>query len=291
MMKKLLKIIALLLAVVVGLLVWTMLPFRVAVVEVALPDKFPPQQPVSGMSLSLLPTGRMIADEMSAYRGGSPLRKYDSGMAAVLLRHPRGDLLIDSGLGSEAPAHVQMTPPLMQLMSTAEYGVPAAKQLQAGGYDLSSLKGIVLTHAHWDHVSGLPDFVSTPVRVNVPERRFIDQGGEHSALARSMTNSDWQLYEYTSTAYMGFAESLDWYGDGTVVLVPLTGHTPGSTGIFVNLPSGKRYFFIGDLVWMKESSARRNARFWRGVWWTATRRWFVRRLVMSTSWGKNFPTW
>lgn len=38
--------------------------------------------------------------------------------------------------------------------------------------------------------------------------------------------------------------SFDLYGDGTVVLVPLPGHTPGSLSTFVNLP-GLRIFHVG----------------------------------------------
>ena len=40
------------------------------------------------------------------------------------------------------------------------------------------------------------------------------------------------------------------------------GHTPGSAGIFVNLPSGKRYFFVGDLVWASEAIAIPAERPW-----------------------------
>src|SRR5437868_14538031 len=49
--------------------------------------------------------------------------------------------------------------------------------------------------------------------------------------------------------YENFPRSLDVFVDGTIVLVPLPGHTPGSMGMFVNLHSGKRFFFIGDLTW------------------------------------------
>ena len=41
-------------------------------------------------------------------------------------------------------------------------------------------------------------------------------------------------------------------GDGSVVIVPEPGHTPDSIVIFVSLPSGVRYAFVGDLAWQME---------------------------------------
>ncbi len=42
------------------------------------------------------------------------------------------------------------------------------------------------------------------------------------------------------------------WGDGSVVLVPAPGHTPGSIVAFITLPSGPRYALLGDLVWQRE---------------------------------------
>lgn len=43
-------------------------------------------------------------------------------------------------------------------------------------------------------------------------------------------------------------EGADLYRDGSVVVVPLGGHTPGSIGIFVNLAPTRRFFYVGDSV-------------------------------------------
>jgi glyoxylase-like metal-dependent hydrolase (beta-lactamase superfamily II) len=48
--------------------------------------------------------------------------------------------------------------------------------------------------------------------------------------------------------YETFDESDDLYRDGSVVVVPLRGHTPGSVGIFVNLAHNLRLFYVGDAV-------------------------------------------
>jgi glyoxylase-like metal-dependent hydrolase (beta-lactamase superfamily II) len=44
--------------------------------------------------------------------------------------------------------------------------------------------------------------------------------------------------------------------------VPAPGHTPGSVIIFVTLPTGKRYAFVGDLVWQLEGITEREERPW-----------------------------
>ena len=48
--------------------------------------------------------------------------------------------------------------------------------------------------------------------------------------------------------YETFDESADLYKDGSVVVVPLRGHTPGSLGIFVNLSPTLQLFYVGDSV-------------------------------------------
>src|SRR5207253_1345943 len=53
---------------------------------------------------------------------------------------------------------------------------------------------------------------------------------------------------FEPTPYETFDESADLYGDGSVVVVPLRGHTPGSVGVFVNLSPTRRLFYLGDAV-------------------------------------------
>ena len=224
----------------------------------ALPQATPPKD----MALYQLPTGITHRNAAIAYRGGSFGDKRDFSMTAVLVEHPLGDILIDTGFGRDIDAHIGLMPLPFRMLTSYEHTQSAAEQLDAKGYDKKRLHAILLTHAHWDHVSGIPEFGDTPVWVTPEEHRFIRDGGALTAVARSFTNAHYEEYGFEGGAYLGFAKSHDVYGDGSIVVVPSPGHTPGSVVVFVALPNGKRYAFVGDMVWQREGISLREERPW-----------------------------
>lgn len=222
----------------------------------------PPAQPPPGMAIVQLPTGVIPRSAAFAYRGGSFSDRRDFAMTAVLVEHPRGDVLIDTGFGRGIDEHFEAMPLSFRIATSYVRGEPAADQLDAVGYDRSRLRGIVLTHAHWDHVSGIPDFPGTPVLVTAEERRFIEEGGSLTAVARGHHGVTYEEYAFEGGEYLGFSRSHDVHGDGSIVIVPAPGHTPGSVIVFVTLPSGRRHAFVGDLAWQREGITEREERPW-----------------------------
>jgi glyoxylase-like metal-dependent hydrolase (beta-lactamase superfamily II) len=214
------------------------------------------------MAVFQLPTGITHRSAGFAYRGGSFRDRRDFVMTAVLVKHPRGDLLIDTGFGRDIDAHFRAMPFTFRIATSYEQTGSAADQLDSAGYDRARLRGIILTHAHWDHVSGLPDLLGTPVWVSAEERRFIRDGGWISALARGFTNVRYEEYGFEGGPFLGFTRSHDVYGDGAIVIVPAPDHTPGSVIVFLTLPTGQRYALVGDLVWQREGISDREERPW-----------------------------
>jgi len=96
-----------------------------------------------------LPTGTYETRAAFAVQGGSLRDKRHFAATAVLVQHPRGDLLIDAGFGRGVAAHVASLPRLAR--ASFEAGRTASEQLDDAGYDHSRL-----------HVSGL-DGLQVPI--------------------------------------------------------------------------------------------------------------------------------
>ena len=217
--------------------------------------------PPAEMAIFHLPTGTTKRSAAFGYRGGSYFDKRDFSMSAVLVKHPKGDLLIDAGFGKEINNQFSMMPLMFRLGTSFEKAVPAAEQLARAGYDLKNLRGILLTHGHWDHTSGISDFPEMPVLVTADEHRFIDGDSPWTAVARSL-NANYTEYSFEEKSYLGFPKSYDLYGDGSIVIVSSPGHTPGSVIVFLALPNGRHYAMVGDLVWQREGITLREEKPW-----------------------------
>lgn len=270
-MKKLTIVFVLLILIGSAALTWTFTPLTLPVATLA-DTALPAATPPADMTLSALPTGSMESSAGFAFRGGDFLEKREFSMTAVLVHHPRGDLLFDTGFSRDVEQHQKTMPLLMRIASRISKSKPVAEQLQAQHYDLKQLAGVVLTHAHWDHVSGLADLPGVPVLLDADEHRFIESDAPMAALAHSFGALPYREYAFEGGAYLGFARSHDVWGDGSIVLVPAPGHTPGSIIAFVTLPSGMRYALLGDLVWQTE-----------GIEIPTERPWLLREMVDADS--------
>ncbi|WP_067498829.1 MBL fold metallo-hydrolase [Actinoplanes sp. TFC3] len=234
------------------------------VAKIALSEPFtgplPVADPPEDMAVLHLPTGTYDTRAAFAVRGGSFFDVRHFAASAVLIQHPRGDLLIDAGFGADVDRHIALLP--WYERAPHQRTSTVSDQLDAAGYDRNRLKGVVLTHAHWDHASGLDTLAGTPLWMNPGELKYAatHPGGK---VYRAVSGGH-RIREYTfeKRPYLGFESTFDVHGDGSVVIALAGGHTEGSVVVFVALPSGQRYAFIGDLTWQSEGIQRRVERPW-----------------------------
>ncbi len=238
----------LLLIVIAALAAWRLWP----VPEVRIPsgEALPVVDAPAGTRFALIRTGDATTLEAMTVANGSLFHLTRINHVAVLVEHPNGCLLFDTGLGLKVD---QQFGSEMSLWAKPVFAYahanPAATQLQAAG--LAAPDRIFLSHAHWDHASAIVDFPQAEVWVPDAERSAATRGQPPAYLPSQLNDAGtrWHPFTFSGPAIAGFDASFDVFVDGSVVLLPLPGHTPGSTGLLITVPDGHRYFFIGDTVW------------------------------------------
>lgn len=179
--------------------------------------------------------------------------------SAVLVHHPSGgSVLIDAGNSANFDAELEPYHGRRKRWLATFPGALAPKRpldalLSDVGVVPGELRAVIPTHAHLDHIGGVLDLPELPVWVTDEEAALIERG-RHAVTdevvpAHAEALAD-QLEPLTfiDEPYEIFDRHADVFGDGSVVVVPMPGHTPGSVGVFVTRPDGRRVFHVGDAV-------------------------------------------
>jgi glyoxylase-like metal-dependent hydrolase (beta-lactamase superfamily II) len=197
---------------------------------------------------SIINTGEFFQTEWFLISSGSWLKKVNALLPCILVQHPRGTILYDSGLGNNVERDFKEAMPLGTRFTFPYQPTSNARTQMSGKVDPASIKTIIMSHLHWDHVSGIEDFPDAEIWTTQADYNYaIKKMG--FGFSRSVFDNNkvkWRFINFQNKPYENFDQSLDVFGDGSIVLVLLPGHTPSLIGMFVNLKSGKRFLFVND---------------------------------------------
>jgi glyoxylase-like metal-dependent hydrolase (beta-lactamase superfamily II) len=172
----------------------------------------------------------------------------DVPVSCILLRHSQGNVLFDTGchpaVAENAEARwgglAKIMKPIMQP------GDNVITALGAVGLACDDVDVVVCSHLHADHCGCNTFFKRATFVVHAAE---LVAARAPDATAAGYVAADWEQPAPMDT----IDNERDLFGDGRIVLIPLPGHTPGTTGAVVALDKSGAFFLAADTVSLRST--------------------------------------
>ena len=204
------------------------------------------------VKLYALECGRIDMLDLSLFdKGGAYEGRTNKAVdSCYLIRHPKGDLLWDTGLPdalnaveggvTNGPFHIEVPRTL-------------SSQLETLGLAPEDIEYLSLSHSHFDHVGNAGTYASSTLLANE---------AEYAHMFRDEARKDEQSFAAYSALeeaeVIKFTGNYDVFGDGSVTIVDMPGHTPGHTVLKVDLVKSGTILLTGDLYHLHESREKRT---------------------------------
>lgn len=130
------------------------------------------------------------------------------------------------------------------------------KVLANAGFVASDIELAIISHLHFDHVGGI---------AHIPQAKLLVSEREWAQLAEPHPEREWILREHIEIPgaqwqpfafhptddplFEGFEGIYDVAGDGSMILLPTPGHTPGSLSMLIRREAWAPILLVGDLTY------------------------------------------
>lgn len=200
-----------------------------------------------GVSLNAFECGRLVQNDLDRFSDTMQYKGQKRELVAgcYLIRHPKGVLLWDAGL---TPDLIGATggPPGMSLKQS----IP--DRLKALGMTPAQVTHVGISHHHADHSGGARDFPTAELLIGKGDWDALKAMKPDERAAAQL--SHWLGGAGKATPLTG---DKDVFGDGSVVMLTMPGHTPGHSALLVRLASAP-VLLSGDEYHFRENRAARG---------------------------------
>jgi glyoxylase-like metal-dependent hydrolase (beta-lactamase superfamily II) len=215
---------------------------------------------VKGLKLHAFKTGEVTARKKLAYRGSSLLDTLVLDIVVFAIEHPQqGIILVGTGLSrgvaQEAESYLGAFRTAIGSPTMAE-GQDIFSQLTDANLSEKRVRTIILPDLRFSHTGELENFSTVQVVVSAAEYTAAIEE-EESALSISDEYDgvkQWRFIDFAGAEPLGtFRAHRDLFGDGSVLLIDVTGATAGGMAILVRLPQAP-VLLCGNLAWTAEQA-------------------------------------
>lgn len=215
---------------------------------------------VEGLKLHVFKTGEVTARKKLVYQGSSLLDTLDLDILVFAIEHPRhGVILVGTGLSravaQEAESYLGAFRTAIGSPTMAE-GQDLFSQLTYANLSEKRVRTIILPDLRFSHTGELENFPTAQVVVSSAEYTAATEE-EESALSISDEYDgvkQWRFIDFAGAEPLGtFRAHRDLFGDGSVLLIDVSGATAGGMAILVRLPQAP-VLLCGNLAWTAEQA-------------------------------------
>lgn len=189
------------------------------------------------IKLYMFQTGVLKCKENNIKMNAS-LDPYEIPVPWYFIQHPKGNIVIDGGNAVECA-----TDPNGHWGGITKVYWPDMKEsegcvntLQSLGVDINSVKYVLQSHLHLDHTGAIGRFPNATHVVQRKEYEYAYTADWFAAGGYIRKDFDrpglkWQFLELAGH------ETYDLYGDGSILIIPTPGHSPGHCSFLITLPN------------------------------------------------------
>ena len=221
--------------------------------------------------VSVLSTGTSRSGRSTSSRTGHPyvvVEHLDEWTAprpinVYVIEHDEGLVLFDTGRTARSVTDPDYFPNGLAghiYARLAKFDVAPEETLTEGmrpGLHVDDVGTAVLSHLHQDHIGGLPELAATAAEIMASAADWAEYRPSAACSRAARAHIDLPGLRWTHVtprpvddpSIAPFAAAYDLFDDGSLVLVPTPGHTPGSLSLLLRQPGMPPMLFVGDLTY------------------------------------------
>ena len=184
-----------------------------------------------------------------------PVQRWTVPVPCFLIVHPKGRFLFDTGVhpASIADPVGRLGPERAKRLGIrSQPGDDVASGLSRLGLTPADITLVANSHLHFDHCGGNALFPRATVMVQKAE---LDAARSPEVLATGRykpSELDWNV----PVSYRTLEGEHDVFGDGSVLLIPTFGHTPGHQSLVLRMGKGATVALTADACYTQENMDR-----------------------------------
>ena len=202
-----------------------------------------------------LDCGRSLANDELVWTPGENVgRSIEFSSTCWLVKHGTEWLLWDAGVPESAHNDSRGWSTIPSLI-VYHLDRTLTDQLAEIGLNPRDISRVAISHTHGDHIGNVAMFLNATILMQQAEYSWINSPNgpngnvnQLMALARQLLGTPKNLQLINGIA--------DVFGDGSVTLVPTSGHTPGHQSLLVHLKNFGFVILSGDVVHSEENFER-----------------------------------